>query len=239
MKKKILALVLCVALAAVAIVGGTLAYFTDDDAKTNTFTMGKVDITLAEPSYQGDNDGKLKVFPGQTYTKDPTITVASDSEDCWLVATVTISKRANLHALYANDTTGVKQTWGLSLAGAGKMVSGGLASYTAATKADSDAAGTALADKVGTMLSKDGTDVAFLTYAEDVAADTITYTFYFKQAHTAGQTEKLFETVTIPSIIDNGDIDSDLTITVNAYAIQEKGFANVYAAYEAYKTQNP
>ena len=46
MKKKIISLCLIVALAATAIVGASLAYFTDTDAKTNVFTTGKVDITL-------------------------------------------------------------------------------------------------------------------------------------------------------------------------------------------------
>lgn len=221
MKKKILAITLCVAMLAIAIVGGTLAYFTDSGEQTNTFTMGKVDIELTEPNYEPAADGKLKVFPGQSYAKDPTITVASDSEDCYLVATVTITKRANLHALYANDTTGVKQSWGLSLAGAGKMVSGGIADYPAVGAVENGMSGTLLDGKV------------FLTYSEDVAADTITYTFYFKDIHSAGDVEVLFNKVNIPSIIDNGDIDSDLDITIKAYAIQAVGFNNVYEAYDA------
>ena len=226
MKKKILAIVLCVAMLAIAVVGGTLAYFTDNAAKTNTFTMGKVDIELTEPSYEPDADtGKLKVFPGQTYPKDPTITVAGDSEDCYLVATVTINKRANLHNLYANDTTGVKQPWGLSLAGHGRLVSGGVAAYEAEGTKENGMDGTLLGGKV------------FLTYEEDVAADTITYTFYFKEIHKANDVEVLFTHVTIPSIIDNGDIDSDLNITVKAYAIQAVGMADVYAAYANYLAQ--
>ena len=48
MKKKITAIVLCVALLAIAVVGASLAYFTDKDAKDNVFTTGKVDITLDE-----------------------------------------------------------------------------------------------------------------------------------------------------------------------------------------------
>ena len=40
MKKKILAMCLCVAMLAIAIVGGTLAYFTDTDTQTNVFTNG-------------------------------------------------------------------------------------------------------------------------------------------------------------------------------------------------------
>ena len=228
MKKKILAIVLCVAMLAIAIVGGTMAYFTDEHEQTNTFTMGKVDIELSEPNY-APTDGKLRVYPGQSYAKDPTITVASDSEDCYLVATVTISNLADLDKLYANDTTGVKQDWGLSLAGHGGLVSGGLASYTATGASDNNVG--------GTMLSKDGKDVAFLTYSEDDVADTITYTFYFKQIHKADDVEVLFDTVTIPSIIDNGDITTDLTITVKAYAIQEKGFNDVYEAFAALVAQ--
>ena len=48
MKKKIVALCLCVALAVVAIGGATLAYFTDTDNETNTFTVGGVKIALIE-----------------------------------------------------------------------------------------------------------------------------------------------------------------------------------------------
>ena len=48
MKKKLLALVLVVALAATAVIGGTLAYFTDTDEATNTFTVGGVKIDLIE-----------------------------------------------------------------------------------------------------------------------------------------------------------------------------------------------
>lgn len=46
--KKILALCLVIVLAATAVTGATLAYFTDDDAKTNTFTVGDVKIHINE-----------------------------------------------------------------------------------------------------------------------------------------------------------------------------------------------
>ena len=48
MKKKITALCLCVALLAVAVVGASLAYFTDTDNATNTFAVGNVKIALIE-----------------------------------------------------------------------------------------------------------------------------------------------------------------------------------------------
>ena len=54
MKKKITALFLCVALAAIAIVGASLAYFTDTDNETNTFAVGNVKIDLIEQE-RGEN----------------------------------------------------------------------------------------------------------------------------------------------------------------------------------------
>ena len=55
MKKKIVALCLCVALAVVAIGGATLAYFTDTDNETNTFTTGGVKIELIEQQRNADS----------------------------------------------------------------------------------------------------------------------------------------------------------------------------------------
>ena len=57
MKKKILALCLCVALAATAIVGASLAYFTDTDEATNTFAVGNVSIDLIEQQRVADEEG--------------------------------------------------------------------------------------------------------------------------------------------------------------------------------------
>lgn len=54
MKKKIIALALVAALGASAAIGGSLAFFTDTDAQTNTFTTGNVAIDLYEDF--GDND---------------------------------------------------------------------------------------------------------------------------------------------------------------------------------------
>ena len=54
MKKKITAIFLCVALVAIAIVGASLAYFTDTDNAKNTFTVGNVKIDLIEQQ-KGEN----------------------------------------------------------------------------------------------------------------------------------------------------------------------------------------
>ena len=58
MKKKITAIFLCVALLATAIVGASLAYFTDTDNKTNTFTVGNVKIDLIEKERDGNGGTK-------------------------------------------------------------------------------------------------------------------------------------------------------------------------------------
>ena len=63
MKKKILALCLVVALAATAVIGGTLAYFTDTDAQKNTFTTGNVAIDLWEDFGDNDAEGIEKLLP--------------------------------------------------------------------------------------------------------------------------------------------------------------------------------
>ena len=59
MKKKILSIALVVAMVAV-IAAGSLAYFTDKDNATNTFTVGNVNINLIEQERNGQ--GGLKDF---------------------------------------------------------------------------------------------------------------------------------------------------------------------------------
>lgn len=52
-KKKILALSLALALGATLMVGGTLAWFSDTDQATNTFTLGSVEIEQTETNKDG------------------------------------------------------------------------------------------------------------------------------------------------------------------------------------------
>ena len=72
MKKKILAVCLCLALAAVAVVGASLAYFTDSKSATNTFTVGNVKIELIESRYhrEGYNGTSDKDIPKPTATAE-------------------------------------------------------------------------------------------------------------------------------------------------------------------------
>ena len=71
MKKKSMSLCLVVALAAVTVVGGSLAYFTAADKEQNDFTVGNVAIELQEPNWNAEN--ATDMFPGQTMPKDPQV----------------------------------------------------------------------------------------------------------------------------------------------------------------------
>ena len=98
MKKKLLialGMVLCAALLVVGSIAGTFAYLTSrTDKVTNTFTIGKVKITLDEAVVDENGEAiggrteegndNYKLMPGHTYIKDPTIHVDASSEDCWL-----------------------------------------------------------------------------------------------------------------------------------------------------------
>lgn len=84
MNKKIIATVGACALCVGLGVAGTLAWLTDTTGEVkNTFTTSNVDITLEETT--GSN---YQMIPGFTIEKDPTVTVANTSEDCWLFVKV-------------------------------------------------------------------------------------------------------------------------------------------------------
>lgn len=96
MKKKTLALVLALTLLVAGVVGGTLAWLTDQTAEVkNTFTVGDINIGLTETT------ADYKMVPGNTIAKDPTVTVKANSEACWLFVQVTESENLDTFITYA------------------------------------------------------------------------------------------------------------------------------------------
>lgn len=95
--RKIL-LTICSAMLLVTLsVGATFAYLTSQDSVTNTFTVGKVAITLDETdvNVDGVKDGETRVeaneyklMPGHNYIKDPVVHFAAGSEASWLFVKV-------------------------------------------------------------------------------------------------------------------------------------------------------
>lgn len=95
-RKTILA---AIVLLAIFLVGGAIAFFTDTDVKTNTFTIGNVDITLTEDGWDAlaDTDPANNIpdvaenmMPGETVTKDPTINNVSTKNPAFVFAKVEV-----------------------------------------------------------------------------------------------------------------------------------------------------
>ena len=82
-KKTIIA---AIVLLLVLLVGGAIAYFTDTDTKTNTFTVGNVDIQLNEVWNAADGEG---VVPGEKIDKKPSVENKGKS-DAYVFLKVTI-----------------------------------------------------------------------------------------------------------------------------------------------------
>lgn len=74
--KKALTVAVSVMLVAAIAVAGTLAYLSaSSDAVVNQFVFGNVGVSIAEPSWTGNNETAVKVAPGQIVPKNPTVTV--------------------------------------------------------------------------------------------------------------------------------------------------------------------
>lgn len=219
-KRKALLLSLCAVLLVVASVMGTMAYLTaESDEVVNTFTVGKVNITLDEAKVNGDGKpvdkngnvvtdlsaaqrvitNQYKLLPGITYTKDPTVTVKPVSEESYVKVTVTFTKAKELDAIFA--PTGADMT---------TIFNG----YDAAT-----------------WIAKGNT--------KDETANTRTYEFWYKEKVGAPDPDNdvvldaLFNSITVPDAITKDQLTTidGMTITVNAYAIQAAGFTDAADAW--------
>ena len=107
MKKKLTAIFLCVALAAIAIVGASLAYFTDTKSATNTFTVGNVKIDLIESRFHREGNDNS----GDTSIPDPTHKVTADDGMKYVTTGHTMFTDAEIKAdaeTYQNDYLAVK-----------------------------------------------------------------------------------------------------------------------------------
>lgn len=97
-KSKALLMTLCAVLLVAASVLGTMAYLTSQDSVKNTFSIGKIAITLDEAKVDADGkaqtnvprvkENSYKLMPGHSYTKDPTVHVEKDSENAYIFVKV-------------------------------------------------------------------------------------------------------------------------------------------------------
>lgn len=230
-RSKALLLSLCAVLLVAASVLGTMAYLTDSETVTNTFTVGQVHLTLDEakvnpmgqpldengkaPDEEGYESGKLDrwqpteqdpvqeyhLLPGHSYTKDPTVTVRQGSENAYVRMMVAVS---------FNEA---------------------LTSEQLATNLDSIFTGY----KADKWIREDkivGDDQKSITYEYRY------YTAVDASNATEGvKLEPLFTTINIPGEYTNEQIAflGGMKINVEAHAIQADGFTNADEAWDAFK----
>ena len=242
MKKKILALVLCVAMLAIAIVGGTMAYFTDTHAQTNTFVAGNVGISLDEAKVKLDEDPESDTFgdliadgttrtteaqeyhlyPGMTVTKDPTITVDKGSEDAYVAAIITVTFDKETVTTDLLKEIGLRNpNWPMLNVEA--FLRG---DYIGQVEEKEDYP---LQSNAGKVYGNDKYSVFQLGNE-----DTLTYTIYmfFEGAQAAETAITPFNQMVIPATWDNAEMVAvnGMKINVAAYATQTNGFADCYTA---------
>lgn len=95
MKKRTIALMMAAVMLLGVTVGGTIAWLTaESNDVVNTFTVGDIEIFLDETDVDDtDNDNNFterdtsneyKMIPGNSYIKDPMVTVVAGSEECYI-----------------------------------------------------------------------------------------------------------------------------------------------------------
>lgn len=213
-KKRFVAILLCVTLVALAAIGATFAYLTDSKTVNNTFTMGNVAIKLDETNVNDPTGDRVtsntyNVYPGAVVTKDP-IVHNTGKNAAYIRATVNVSNWMNLCAAYYPES-------GFEFTKPGYEKS--------------------LELLVGTL--GEGWSVVGVTRGDTFAIGQFDAKFILKYdgALAAGaDTTAMFQTVTIPTGIDNASTDSFKEVKVVAQAIQADGFENwedAFAAYDA------
>ena len=242
-KSKALLLTLCAVLLVAASVLGTMAYLTSTDTMTNTFTVGKVEIKLDEAKVTADGipvegaarvtANSYKLMPGNTYTKDPTVTVLNGSEASYVRMKVTFNNATEIIALCTDpefagdDPTGVENAYPLI-----RMVN-----FVEANAAKWDGIIPDNMVETGEMLA----DAKYFAY--DKTADTLTYIFYYRETVTATTADVvlpvLFDSITVPEWATGEQLAklNNFQITVVAEAIQAGSFANAGAAWAAFAPQ--
>ncbi len=216
--RKILAMAACAVLLVSISIGATVAYLTSTAEVQNTFTVGKVAITLDEAkvgndgkALTGENADRVKensyhLYPGHDYDKDPTVTVKQGSDASYIKLVVTVNKKKELDAIFtalAKETPAIKLT--------------------------------------DVVLGYDSNQWVLKSNTYDDTENTRTYEFWYKDIVAAPSTdvklEALFDQIKVPGCITSKQLAtiSDLSINITAHAIQADGFKDATAAWDAYK----
>lgn len=203
--RKLLTLVCCAVMLVCVTVGATVAYLTSQDTVTNTFTVGKVGITMDETDVDMNGDpipnatsrvheNEYKLMPGHTYTKDPTIHIDDATEESYLALTVAVTNASASDTLFGTNS-------GVDIADV--LVGLDTTKWTISSTVTND---------VRTYI---------MVYNETITGSTADIV--------------VFREVQVPGTITNDQLDTlnDTTMTINAYAVQKDGFSSANAALKA------
>lgn len=208
--RKILLTVCCAALLVCVTIGATVAYLTATDTVTNTFTVGKLAMTMDEakvteygvvmPNEDRVAENSYKLLPGHPYVKDPTIHFAWDGTN------VVNSEAAYLFVAVKNE----------------------LANIEAAEDTTYKKIATQITNNQWTELTRTGATDGYTVYYKTVnAASAKTDYAVFSSFKTTGTLSNDTNAALKISDYDNKKI------YVKAYAIQADGFTTADAAWTA------
>ena len=188
----------CVLVGALGI-GGTIAYMTDNESVTNTFTVGKIDVDLTEPNYPGNDSPDVKdLVPNQEVQKDPKVTNVGVNDAIVFMSVEVPVKDVTL--VKSDGTKGAKEKTELFWLKDASDTQGTFANH--------------FSDQWLELTAKGEKDMA--------AGDTNTYVFAYKNAVAKDTTtDSLFDKVQLKNVIEGEvTVGEAQNVVVNTYAIQ-------------------
>lgn len=239
--KKVAGVIAVAALSAFMVIGGTLAYLTDNETTSNEFTFGgNVDIEGQEPGWDPDGDGEEggtaeMIEPTETFTKDPQIeNVGENPVYAYIEVEVPMAD-----VIYVNSE-GVRQN-------NGNPAHIELFEFNATGKTNQTAT-----DGIGISEQNDDAETGWTEmYKKEMTVNGVqkmVYTYSLNKVLEPGEvSSKLFNTITFANIVGGQDaIPANMSVDLNFYAIQtintDDGGATVAEkakeAYDKYVNQN-
>ena len=240
MKKKTLTMLLSTLLIVSSAALGSIAYMTDTAEITNRFTVGNVSLKVDETKVDSsgapvDGDGHVidpndpsakpartesgnayHLMPGETYVKDPTVTIGKNSESSYVRLLVTVSKARELDALCKAMTAADAAKYPLGLPQ--DHVSGYDAAVWRYAGQTADAQANTVTYEFRYFDVNGSTDIVKPDGVSDLALDP------------------LFDTITVPGALTGSQLATlnDFEIRVVGQAIQSAGFADANEAWAAF-----
>lgn len=258
-KKQITALATCVATVAIAVAGATLAYFTDTDSATNTFTTAKDGIQIQLIEQQRNDDGSAletfkqnkKLYPivgsaqgvkdkyGLTTAEnyvDKIVTVKNLKEDAYVRVYIAIPAALVSDGSASNDI--LHWNWGNKFSPNGD--------YAQAGQADGQQNAPDYTANMGELVQLSGTTkingidyiVYYQTYKKKLTANEVTGSAFMVGLYLDKNVNRTEGTDgkgvwTRDGVTIDFDLDNGVDIPVHAVGVQAAGFSDADTAINA------